>query len=167
MLRHDEPSKDGPQAAFTAKGPGTGEYTVADRHGVVFVGFAPASPLDLGVLRIEHLDTPFVSMTLVPADPSLPIASADKLLLTVVARSENTGMVRTADRTSVTNQWGTGPVRIEVVKGTVSLPGGYDVYAITPAGERGEAINTTLVDGRCTIPLGGQPTVWYELQKRK
>jgi hypothetical protein len=150
-------------AEWIATGDGTGRYTVNDPHAAVYAGFSSTAPINLGTLHIEKLDTPFASILLAPADPTKTLANADRLLLTAVARVENTGMVRSPDRKTVGTQWGKSPARIEVVHGEISLPGVYRAFAITPDGTRGNAIPTTTVNGRCVIPLGSTDTLWYEL----
>jgi hypothetical protein len=155
------------RARWTDHGDGTGQYSVAGEHGIVFAGFKSDSPIDLGPLRIESMQTPFEALMLVPADPTQPIATADRLLLAAVARSKNTGMVRSPDRTSVSDQWGKAPALIEVVAGVLSLAGHYKLFAITPGGTRGDAIDTHITNGRTILPIGKTATVWYELERQK
>jgi len=60
------------------------------------------------------------------------------------------------------------PVRIEVVKGELSLPAGpYHVFAINPDGTRGEEIPTRTENGKQFFSLGTIPTLCYELERRK
>jgi len=146
--------------------PGTGRFVLRDPSAAVFAGFAAGPmPIDLGALRIDKLDTPFATLTLVPADAAKPLATADRLLLGAVARVENTGMKWNAQRTSVSDQWGKGPARIEVVKATLSLPAtaGLKAYALTAQGKRGPEIPVTIKDGRATLEIGQTPALWYEL----
>ena len=80
---------------------------------------------------------PFASVVVVPADPLKPIASADRLLVTAVARVQSTGMQWNADRTSVGTNWGHAPAQIEVVRADVTVPGRWShAWALDPAGRR-------------------------------
>ncbi len=154
-------------AKWSAGDPGTGQYSVAGEHGVVFAGFAPASPLKLGPLQIAKLQTPFISLILVPAEPGKTIDQSDRLLLAAVARAENTNMGWNAERTTVGLQWGKPPVKIEVVAGELSLTGKWHVFAVTPAGERGREIPSHQAGDRLIFTLGGEPAVWYEINRVK
>jgi len=153
---------------WTANGDGTGRYVLNDYNGAIFTGFAPKQPVDIGGVRIEKLDSPFASIVIVPDSTRRTTMTADRLLIAAVARVENTDMKRSPDRKTVGTNWGKSPVKTEVVRGELSLPGEkYVVYAITPQGTRGEPIVTRIVDGRCVIPLGTTPTVWYEIIRTK
>jgi hypothetical protein len=103
----------------------------------------------------------FASMTLVPLDGK-PLAGSSRLLLTILGRAENPGMAWNADRSSVGDQWGTGPVHVEGVSAELSLPTGanYRVYPLTPTGERSAMLQ---VSGGKTRIGPTQRTVWYEI----
>jgi len=154
---------------WTSVGPGThtGRFTLADAHAAVFVGFAGSSPVDLGAMRIEKLDTPFASLMLVPADATQPLAGADRLLLTAAARAENTGMQWDPQRRTVADHWGAAPPRIEVVHGTISVAGRYHVFALTAEGKRDREIDadTKSEEGRTRFEIGDAKTMWYELTR--
>ena len=154
---HDVKEKATVRARWDATAPGTGRFAVEDEHAIVFTGFAAGE-------SANRLQTPFASVIVVPADPTQTLATADRLLIGAVARAENTGMKRSADRTTVGQQWGKAPVRIELVKGTLTLPGGgYKAFAINPDGTRGEAIDVTSAGGSSQLPLGTAHAVWYEV----
>ena len=168
MRAPDVNEKSRARLDWSANGDGTGQYIVDDYSGAVFAGFAPKKPVDVGGMRIESLQSPFASIVLVPDRPNRTTTTVDRLLLAAVARVENTNMKRSPDRKTVGTNWGKSPVKIEVVRGEISLPGEkYAVYAITSEGSRGELIATRIVDGRCVIPLGTTPTVWYEIVRTK
>ncbi|MCG9895305.1 MAG: carbohydrate binding domain-containing protein [Fimbriimonadaceae bacterium] len=91
------------------------------------------------------------------------LASARKMLLTVGGRVENQGMAWNADRTSVADQWGRGPVKAEVVPGTVSIrvPQRMRVFRLGPDGRRQGEVAATYRNGRLSFALGR--TMWYEI----
>jgi len=151
---------------WTSTGPatGTGQFKLADKHAAVFVGFAGNAPVNLGDLRIDKLQTPFATLILVPADATQPLATADRLLLTAAAHSENTGMQWDAQRHTISTHWGDAPPRIEVVQGTLSVAGKYHVFTLTADGKRDREIDAA-VDERTTFKIGTAPTMWYELAK--
>ena len=156
------------RVAWSAKGPGSGQFTVNDPHADIFVGFAkPDSTVDVGPLRIDQIASPFMSLTLVPADPKQTIANADRLLLAVVGRAENTGMKWEPDRRSVSNNWGKAPAVVEVIKARLTLKGNYprQVFAITPGGQRGAQVPSTRTADGVTFQIGGEKTIWYEISK--
>jgi hypothetical protein len=157
-----------PRAKWTTQPkPGTGRYSVADDRGVVFAGFPGSDVIDLGPVKLGPMQSPFVTLMLVPADPAKTIAEADRLLLATVARSESTDTKWTADRRSVSNDWGKAPAMVEIVKGQLTLPGQWTAKAIKPDGVAGDAIEMKVADGRTTLPLGTMPTLWYELTRAK
>src|SRR5262249_29574930 len=123
-------------------------------------------PIDLGPVQLTTT-TPFVSAIFVPADPTQSLEKADHLLFGLAARAENTGMERNADRTSVGSHWGKAPVRIEVMKGSVTLAGGpCSVYPIRPDGTRGDPIATRQNDNISQFQLDTMPTPWYEIERK-
>lgn len=149
---------------WTRSGEGTGQFTLNDPHAAAFAGFARQGQgaIEIGGVQITKLDSPFAVISVVPADPSKTIASADRLLISAMARGENTGMKWNENHTSVSNNWGGAPTRIEVVKATLKLPADYTVRALDAAGKvikESQTINKTLT-------LGEAPTVWYELVRK-
>jgi hypothetical protein len=151
------------RVSWTASGPGTGRFLFADDHAAVFVGFAAGAntPIDLGPIRIDRLDTPFAALMLVPADPRETLTNAKRLLLAAVARAQNTGM-RWSEKRKMLADWGKPPTQIEVVKAAFALSPTCTVYPLDPAGNRGRSIEPT--SGR--VILGREPTVWYEIVRR-
>jgi len=116
------------------------------------------------------IETPFAAVQLASLDPE-PIAQAQRLLLVAAARVANTDMHWQDDsRTSLGDQWGHGPTRIELVTGQITLRGLGEIKGITlspldPCGQLigvGQPLQPTS-DG-WTISLSGQPaTLWYLL----
>ena len=96
----------------------------------------PSAGADVYLGHARPEAAPFFTAVVVPADPSKPISSADRLLLTAVARARNTDMGWNATRTSVGDRWGHAPVQIEVVRADVTVPGRWShAYALDAAGK--------------------------------
>ncbi len=154
---------------WTSDGEETGQFIVRDDRAVVFTGFPRGRAVELGALTIERSKTPFIALTLVPSDPEQTIATADRLLLTAAARVENTAMKWDDARRTVSDQWGTRPLRLEVVEATISLPGRFAAYPLDSRGRRMKtpAAKRLKDEPRTTIELGSTPTMWYELVREE
>src|SRR5205823_5889542 len=92
-----------------------------------------------------------------------PIATSRQMLLVALGRAENQNMGWNASRTSVGNQWGTGPAVVQGVSGTVTLPQGtWNVVALDPTG----APVQTLATGVSSFRIDpAYRTVWYLLSR--
>ncbi len=108
----------------------------------------------------------FAAMTLTAMDQK-PIPQSRRLLLTLVGKVENQGMGWNADRASVGDQWGHGPVMAEGVPATVSLKtdgGARHVWALDSTGKRATEVPATYAKGVLTFTVGPQfKTLWYEV----
>ncbi len=117
-------------------------------------------------MRIESLDTPFATLIVTPATPGQKMSSADRLLMTAVARCQNTGMGWTADRHSVGNKWGNAPVQIETVAATISLSGRWKhAVALDPDGKPTGKELAEIQGDRTLIRLGIAPALAYEVRR--
>ncbi len=99
---------------------------------------------------------------------SKPLAKSSRVLVTLGARFENKGMGWNAERNSVSDQWGTGPVQAEFVPATITLlvDGPRTVYALDPTGARKGKVPSQVVKGALTFAtLKTSKTVWYEIVK--
>ncbi|MBN1805762.1 MAG: carbohydrate binding domain-containing protein [Sedimentisphaerales bacterium] len=111
-------------------------WSVEDGRGGYFVG-SGAGVLAGDTSRFERcrIDEPeFAVITATPLD-GLPWPRSSRILITACGRCENTDMEFSKDRRTVGRRWGSGPVRIETVKGTVEIPGGsWTAQALGPDG---------------------------------
>ena len=113
----------------------TDDGHVIDDEGRLYLHDGGAT-VDVWVDRSKAM-CPFAVIVGVPADPSVPIDTSDRLLVTAVARAQNTGQQWNAARTSVGTHWGHAPVQIEVVHADVTVPGRWShAWALDPAGRR-------------------------------
>ena len=108
----------------------------------------------------------FAGLMLVPIDGD-NLEVSGRLLLTLVGRVENSGMEWNAERNSVSDHWGTGPVRAEDVPCTVRLrtSGPRKVYALNPKGERLKEIDARYNGNILTFDTGRANSVWFEIVK--
>lgn len=146
---------------------GHGFYATRSSGSWAFAGhaadFATSSG---GLLTVTAPD--FAGITVTPLDATT-FASASQLLVTACGRCENTGMVFSTDRRTLTNNtWGHGPVLIEPVEGTLTLPEG--IWKCHALGPDGSATAPVLV----STPSGSPPsfqmkasygTMWYLLER--
>jgi hypothetical protein len=145
---------------------------VLDREGGVFTANAPcariamgslgdAGALDLGDVTIS-CRTPFASVSVVSLDGQ-PIGTSSRLLITAVARAENTGQAF-LDNHSAIPEWGRVPVLGEPVAATVTIrtAGSLKAWPLTARGQRGEAgrVPMSREEGETVIDLAGAQSPW-------
>lgn len=127
-------------------------------------GFVGGTEVSAGgfTFHFDDFGNGFASLMLVPLDGQ-ELTESGRMLLTVVGRAENLGMQWNADRTSVSDQWGSGPVQVEGVplrfrRADGSAGATYSVFPLDVDGTRRAALPAG--DAR----LGPQHrTVWYEI----
>jgi len=156
------PGKPGDNAVMT-KGPHGAIYLARSARAVVATGFLGGAAIDAlpFKLAVDEFGNQFASMTLVPLDGQ-PLATSKRMLLTILGRAENPGMGWNADRTSVSDRWGTGPVHIEAISADLTLPTGRTlaVHPLPPTDERKPPLDATNNKVRLS-PASG--TAWYEI----
>jgi hypothetical protein len=112
------------------------------------------------------ISTPF-AVVAVSSLTSEPLASSGHLLLTAVARAENTGMAFNMARTKVVAN-GSAPVIAEPVTGTVRIRTSrksLTLYPIQVDGARGTPVELAVKDGFCEVPLSSaSQTIFYEIE---
>ncbi|MBM3499374.1 MAG: hypothetical protein FJX74_11970 [Armatimonadetes bacterium] len=129
----------------------------------LLMGRVAGRAFDVGDVAFEVAEGPFrnyANLALVALD-GRAIGESRKLLLTVVARTENAGQVWNAERTAV--EWGDGPVLAEPVTARVTLPtGGWRARGLDgkgcPQADAPLAGRTLTVEGR-------HATLWYLLER--
>ena len=109
----------------------------------------------------------FAVLTLTAAD-SLPLARSRRVLLTLVARVENTDQRWSADRHGLTD-WGHGPTVADVPSVTVALKaaGPRRVFALDPTGARAHEVPAVFQAGALNFTTGQDKTLWYEIVPRE
>lgn len=110
-----------------------------------------------------EVTTPFASLILTSLDDQT-LSSSKRLLLTAVARSENSGMVYNATRTFLRTS-GTPPILMEPVEGMAQLILGQraapQVFLLDTGGHRAGELRAKISHRALEIPLGEGPA--YEI----
>ncbi len=99
---------------------------------------------------------------------SKPLNESGSILLLASSGAENTNMQWNADRTSVSNQWGTGPTRVNLVPAKIrirsNLADRLQVFALDGTGKRTGNVETQSRDNRLSFEIGpDQGTIWFEI----
>ena len=171
----------------------TGEL-VLDREVGLFTAVAPRVRMAVGFLRqagtvqlgtvTVQCQTPFAALTLIALDEH-PIETSRRLLLTAVARAENTGqaclrgkssggggvdadtgLTFLGDVSSIAEK-GRTPVLVEPVDAVVDIPGSRTLQAfpLSPTGQRRKALETATRDGRTQVPTREARSPWVLLTR--
>ena len=124
-------------------------------------GLRPAGAL---VYRLGLVaPAPVATVVLVALD-GRPVAESAKLLLTALRRAENRDMGWTADRRSVADRWGEGPVRVLGLEAELAMPAGtrWTVTPLDPAGQR----RAPLQQAAATVRIEpAHATIWWLLER--
>ena len=143
-----------------------GFVTVDTRRYQALVGYLKANRKELGNLSAEVKNN-FGAITLAAMDGS-PISRSAKLLLTAGSRVANTNQQWNEKRDSLVS-WGTAPVVIEPVAGTVTLKNlegatKVEVAALNAAGRPlGTAVPARKTAAGWEFPIGETVTMWYAI----
>lgn len=172
------PSVEGPELATHGEegGPSRVELRKTAAGGVLVAQSASAvvavGRLGGETLRLDGVSfacRPFArnfgAVALVALD-GRPMRTSQRLLLTAVAGAENRNMGWNSDRTSVSNQWGEGPVQVDGVPMDVELlgDGTRRVFALGPDGVRTASVAAVGDEDRMRFTLANEhATVWYEI----
>lgn len=97
-----------------------------------------------------------------------PVARSKRLLLTLAGRAENLGMKWNADRSSVGNDWGSGPTYVAGITATIKLLTGAPaarVWALDERGVRRGQLDATLKNGALKFAVSPVwRSLWYEIE---
>jgi hypothetical protein len=116
---------------------------------------------DSATLEFGAWGSGFASLTWVPTDGKT-LKTSSRSLITLVARTENLGMEWNADRTSVSDKWGKGPVRAEIVPCTITLKvPKAQIYQLDPAGKRIGKVAVEKVAGGVRFKVGDSTKSCY------
>ena len=125
-------------------------------------------PTQLGAWGVADVKSSnqWAALTLTALD-ALPIQQSKSLLLTAMNRAENKGMAWNAERTSVGNNWGTGPAQIEGIGARIEINISAKrarVFQLSATGARGKVQNSQLKNGVLSFQIAPQDdTVWWEI----
>jgi hypothetical protein len=143
-------------------------FTMVAPAARVASGFLGGQTIALGDASVQMETTPrnWATITLTARDrKALPQSS--QILLTVMDKAENQGMTWNAERNSVSDQWGTGPVLAQTVPATISLQTtakSATVHALDATGARVKTVASTLGGGKLSFRISpSDKAVWYEI----
>ncbi len=142
---------------------GKGFFTVDTPGTKAVVGFASGKTHQLGEVAVR-VETPFAVVFVTSLDPEKPIKTADSLLVTAVARAQNTGMRYSGDRSRVEAK-GKAPILLEPVKAAVAIKRrgrAPKVYALDHDGKR-TATTVPVRGGQFVIDGARYRTLYYEV----
>jgi hypothetical protein len=144
---------------------GNGIYTVTGKSARVYVGHKEKF-LAASNNTIEVNEPNYVTLTITSLEPAYTINSLPqkrKFLITAIGRCENTGMIFSADRTTVGTNWGHAPVQIEPVLAKIKFTfKGLKCYALLPDGTIKTTVPTYVENGQMIIELSPTyQTMWY------
>jgi hypothetical protein len=145
-------------------------YVAAADQSATATGFIGGARISAGALAVEcpRFGLDFAAVTAVALDGG-KLAESRRVLVTLVARTENPGMVWDAVRKSVSDRWGHGPMTAEPVPATITLAGaaGAKVYALAPDGSRAKTIETRSAAGALTFTAcAADRTIHYEIVRQ-
>ena len=126
------------------------------------VGFAAGKEQTLGDVKIK-VDSPFASLFLTALERGKDLATGKRALLTVLARTSNTGFTYFKPDNKVLNNGGP-PILLESVKATVTI-GKRQIEAVNILDHDGRRTGRTLPvkDGRFTLDGTKDKAIYYEV----
>jgi len=147
-----------------------------DARAFVLVGHAkpPDTKPAYEEQKVAHLLKPAFGAIMMVSLDSKPLRymgreewSSRNILIAACGRCENVDMGFNADRTSVSSNWGKGPVQIEAVTAHVRLPnrgdmGDWTCHALRSDGSVGDAVP---VEGNTVEISPNYKTMWYVLTR--
>ncbi len=133
------------------------------------VGEIGGVPLELGDVRLTvRPPTGNWACVALAALDRKPVADSAKLLFVAVTRAENSNMEWDAERKTVLNKWGTGPVVAQGLPTDLVLPGAGRprIYALGPRGVRTTQVDVRGAPGAWRIAVGPKfRTLWYIIER--
>jgi len=149
--------------------PGDGVFTINAPPAQGAVGFVGGKAIRLADVRITFR-TPYCSL-IVSSHDGHAIRDAKRLLITAIARSENTSQFWDNGRTVVPAQGrGRAPVLVEPVEADLTIAtavaiGKATVHPLSPTGAKREAVAAEIRDGTIRLQLGKEHrTVHYVVE---
>jgi hypothetical protein len=141
---------------------GQGFFTVNTAGTKAVVGFTGGKEQTLGDVKV-HIDSPFASLFLTALERRDDLATGKRALLTVMARTSNTGFTYFAPDNKVLNN-GRAPILLEPVKATLTIAG-RPIEAVNILDHDGRRTGRTLAvtDGQFTLDGAKDKAIYYEV----
>ncbi len=129
-----------------------------------YVGNAATTTWAGGFTFTRTATDPWHQLALVSLDGK-PLGSAgSKALLLLTGTASQTGMRYNAARTSVTDQWGTGPTLVEEIAGTMTVPAGVRIRSLDATGQPQRAMNGEPSANGMRFTTGASGGIWWLLE---
>lgn len=127
-----------------------------------FIGFSNGEPQQLGDVSVK-VNSDFAVVLVSSLDKDLPISTADRLLITTIARATNTGLTYNEDKTRLL-EVGTAPILMEPVNVliTITRSGDAILRQLDHVGRR-TGVESAVADGRFILDGEGSQTFYYEV----
>ncbi len=168
-------TSDTGELTWNTESPEAGYWTVDTPNTKVFTGFPQGRTIKLGGVTLAigktRLDWATVSLASRNATGFGGSGKPANILLAATGLAENKGMVIeqvNAQEITMRDQWGTGPVCVEGIPATITLPSAPSqtrCFALDPSGSRKQSVPVESGEaGGSTIILKAEyETVWYEI----
>jgi hypothetical protein len=166
-------TSDTGELTWNLERPGAGYWTVNTPNTKLFTGYAQGRAIPLGGVTLTvgrtRMDWATVSLVSRQATGFGESGRKANILLAATGWAENKGMVvEPVSHSAITlRTWGTGPVCVEGIPATVTLPAAparVKCFALDPHGDRKREVAVEKVKGGSQIVLKREyQTVWYEL----
>jgi len=129
-------------------------------------GLIAGRTFDLGGLKISVGQTEhnYAAIIITSLD-GRRLEESRRMLLTVVGSAENLNMVWNKQRSSVSDQWGTGPTHVNGIPADLMLPSHVRaIYALDGCGQRLSKVRTQTIGRSTRFSIGPEhKTLWYEI----
>ncbi|MBN1670477.1 MAG: carbohydrate binding domain-containing protein [Kiritimatiellae bacterium] len=129
-------------------------------------GLIAGQRFELGGFRIAvgDLERDYAAVVITSLD-ARPLEASTRMLLAAAGSAENIGMGWNAERTSVGNEWGTGPAQVNGVPARITLKNRVRaVYALDGRGARLGQVDVQAGPGTAEFAIGPEHrTLWYEI----
>lgn len=97
-----------------------------------------------------------------------PIGLSQRLLLLAATHSENTNMKWNGERTSVGNQWGSGPTNVVAINAKITIPWSKSTAKVTALDGTGKptiSVPAEVLNGTVRFEIGeSYKTLWYAIE---
>ena len=154
---------DTKELVWSVENPGKGFVKINTPKTQALIGYIKNNPETTENISMT-IENEFASVICVSLE-NLPISQSKRLLVSAAAKALNTGTVWNEKHTTLVN-WGTGPVLVDSVSGTIHLKGvnatGIRIAPLDGEGNiMGEPVKASADQGIWQIPLGQAQTLWY------
>jgi len=177
-VTHDQPDARSPfhdrrDQLSWASDSGKGVVTIDTPRSKAVIGFVSTHPYVLGDVTITPGNTiqGWAAITVTVMEGNT-FTTARRILVTATGYSQNIDALWTStDRTSLGRHWGSGPMVVEGIPVSITLPynsaGETTASSLDPSGHHQVTVPVEVIDGRRRVQLTADyHTIWYALEIR-